>query len=170
MQILLANGLPKETVAAIMMPYKHTKVKVRSQDVDIDYFDIVAGVQQGNTLAPYIFIFRLDYMLRTSIDLMKENSCKLTKERNRRYPAQTITDVDYTDDIALLANTLTETEPLLHSLERTAAGIGLDVNADKTERMCFDQTGDTSTLDGSFLKLVDRFTYPGSNVSSTGHK
>ena len=43
-------------------------------------------------------------MLRTSKDLMKENGFKLVKERNRRYPAQTIKDADYTDDIALLAN------------------------------------------------------------------
>ena len=36
-----------------------------------------------------------------------------------------------------------------------------------TEYMCFNQTGDISTLDGSSLKLVDKFTYLGSSVSST---
>ena len=41
-------------------------------------------------------------MLRMSIDLMKENRFKVAKERSRRYPAQTIMDVDYIDDIALL--------------------------------------------------------------------
>ena len=33
--------------------------------------------------------------------------------------------------------------------------------------MCFNQTGDISTLNGSSLKLVDKFTYQGSSVSST---
>ena len=33
-----------ETIAAIMMLYKNTKVKVRSPDGDTNYFDIVAGV------------------------------------------------------------------------------------------------------------------------------
>ena len=33
--------------------------------------------------------------------------------------------------------------------------------------MCFNQTGDISILDGSSLKLVDKFTYLGSSVSST---
>ena len=79
-QILLAYGLPKETIAAIMMLYKNTKVKIRSLDGDTDYF--VAGVLQEDTLAPYLFI-----MLRTSIDKMKDNGFKLTKERSRRYPA-----------------------------------------------------------------------------------
>ena len=40
---------------------------------------------------------------------------------------------------------------------RAAAGIGLHVNAHKTEYMCYNQTGDISTLDGTSLKL-DKFT------------
>ena len=55
-QILLAYGLPKETVVAIRILYKNTKVKVRSLDGDTEYFDIVPGVLQGDTLAPYLFI------------------------------------------------------------------------------------------------------------------
>ena len=94
-QILLAYGLPKETVTAIMMLYKNMKVKVCSLDGDTDYFDIVAGVLQGDILAPYLYIIYLDYMLRTSIDKMKDHSFKLTKERSRKYPTPTITDVDH---------------------------------------------------------------------------
>ena len=82
------------------------------------------------------------------------------------YPAQTITDADYADDIALLTNVPTETETLLHSLERAATGIHR-VNAHKTEYMCFNQRGDISTRNGSSLKLVDKFTYLGNSVSST---
>ena len=113
-QILLAYSLPKEAVAAIMMLYRNTKVKVRSPDGDTDYFNIVAGVLQGDT---YLFIIYPDYVLRTSIDKMKENGFKLTKERSRRYPTQTIMDADYTDDIVLPANAHAQAETLLHSLE-----------------------------------------------------
>ena len=166
-QNLLTHGLPKETVTAIMMLYRNTKVKVRSPDGDTDYFDIVAGVLQGDTLTPYLFIICLDYLLRTSIDKIKENSIKLTKERSRRYPTQAITDTNYADDIVLLANAPTQAETLLHSLEWAAAGIGLHVNAHNTDYMCFNQVGNISTLYGSSLKLVDKFTYQGSSVSST---
>ena len=93
------------------------KVKVRFLDGDTDYLDIVAGVLQGDTLDPYLFIICLDYGIRTSIDRMKENSFKLTKERSRSYSAQTIMDADYADDIELLANTPAQAENLLHSLE-----------------------------------------------------
>ena len=97
-------------------------------------------------------------MLRISID----------KEKKHKVPRKTNTDADYTDDMALLANTSAQADTLLHSLEQATAGIGLHVNVHKTEYMCFNQTGSISTLNGSSLKLVDKFTYLGSSVSSTG--
>ena len=45
-QILLIYGLRKETVAAIMMQHRNTKVKVCSPNRDTRYFDIVTGVLQ----------------------------------------------------------------------------------------------------------------------------
>ena len=75
---------------------------LRSPDGDTEYFDIVAGVLQGDTLAPYLFIICLDYVLITSIDKIRENGFELTKKRSRRYPAKTITEADYADDIAIV--------------------------------------------------------------------
>ena len=51
-QILLAYGIPRETVTAIMMLYKNTKVKVPWPNGDTNFFNIVAGVLKGDTLAP----------------------------------------------------------------------------------------------------------------------
>ena len=141
-QILLAYGLPKETVAAITILYRNSKVKVRSPAGDTEYFDIVAGVPQGDALAPYLC---LDYVLRTSIDKIRANGFGLTKKRSRK--CATITDADYADDIAILANTPNQAERQLHSLERASVGNGFRANAHKTEYMCYKQTGDISTLD-----------------------
>ena len=112
LQILLTYDLSNENVTATMMLYKNTKVKVRSW-WNTDYFDIVASVLQGDTFAPYLFIIWLDYVLRTSIDLVKENGFKLAKERSRRYPAEAITDAHYADDIALFANSFAQAESVL---------------------------------------------------------
>ena len=166
-QILRAYGIPKETVAAITILCRNTKMKVRSPDGYTEYVNIVAGILQGDMLAPYLFIICIDYVLRTLTDKIQENGFELTKKRSRRYPAKTITDAGYADDIAILANTPTQPETLLHSLERTAVDIGLHVNAYKTEYMCYNQTGDISTQSGNSLKLVDNFTNLGSSVSST---
>ena len=133
---------------------------------DTDFFDIVAGVLQRDTLAPYLSIICLDYVLQTLIDLMKENGFTLEKARNIWYPTQSITDTDNADDIGLLANNPTQAKSLLHSLEQATGGIGLYVNADKMEYMYFNHKGDISTLNGSSLKLVEKFTYLRSSVSS----
>ena len=125
-EMLLVYGFHKETIAAIIMLYK--KVKIRSPDGDTDYFDIVAGVLQRDTLAPV------------------SNGFKLAKERSKLYSVQTITDTNYAFDIALLANAPTQAESLLHSLKRESGGIDLYFNADKTEYKCFNQRGDISTL------------------------
>ena len=76
-QILQAYGLPKETVTAIMMLYRNMKAKVCSPDGLTDFFNIVARVLQGDTLAPYMFIFYWDYIFWTSIDLIKEKGFML---------------------------------------------------------------------------------------------
>ena len=85
---------------------------------------------------------------------MKDNGFMLAKER-RRYPAQTITDVDDVDNISLLANTPNQAESLLDRLKRVAAGICLNVNDDMMQLMCFSQRGDVSTLNSNYLKLVE---------------
>ena len=144
-----------------MMLYKNTKVKVSSPDEDTDFFDIIASMLQGDTLVRYRFINWLDCVLRTSIDLMKENGFTLAKARSRRYTARTIMDADNANDIAFLANTPIQAESLLHSLERVAGGIDLRVNVDKSVYTCFNQWA------VSPLKLVDMFTYLESGVLST---
>ena len=93
-QILQAYELLKETVSAIMMLHKNTKAMVRSsEDGDIN-IGIVAGVLLGDIFASYLLIC-LDYVLRISIDLIKENGFTLEKAKSRRYLAETITNADY---------------------------------------------------------------------------
>ena len=46
-------------------------------------------------------------------------------------------DTDYADDLALLAYTPVQAKYLLHRLEQAARSIGLYMNSDKTEFVCF---------------------------------
>ena len=61
-QILLAFSFPKVTVTTIMILYENMKAMVCSHDGDTD-FDIVTGILRGNSLAPYLLIIYLDYVL-----------------------------------------------------------------------------------------------------------
>ena len=158
---------PKKLLRAITILYRNTNVKVRSPGGVSDFFDIVARVLPGDTLAPYLSIICPDYVLITPIDLKKENDFTLTKAMKRRYTAETITDPDDADDIALLADSPTQAESLLHSLDQIAGGISLCMHTDKMEYMCFNKEGAISTVNGGSLKLVEKFTYLVSSISST---
>ena len=85
-EILIAYGIPKETVDAITMLYQDTRSMVRSRHGDTDLFDITAGVLQGDTRAPYISIICLDYVLRKALDKNNDLGFTLTKQKSRRYP------------------------------------------------------------------------------------
>ena len=101
-EILKAYGVSEETVKAIEVLYFNTTAQVLSPDGDTDFFNNYAGVLQGDTLAPYLFIVALDYAMRIVIQTPTSCGFTLCKPRSRRHPAVVITDTDYAHDIALL--------------------------------------------------------------------
>ena len=166
MKILLAYGVPPEIVDAIQVLYTNTIAQVLSPDGDTDFFEIVAGVLQGDTLAPYLFVIALDYAMRMSVT--PEDGFTLIKARSSRYPAVTICDTDYADDIALLSDTTAQAEKLLHQVQTAAKQIGLHVNNDKTEFILFNQEQQQiKTVDNKNLKRVDDFLYLGAWIYSS---
>ena len=69
LSILRAYGIPEQLLDAIGKMYENTVI---SPDGETDFFELLAGVLQGNTLAPYLFVIVLDYALRTAIDGREE--------------------------------------------------------------------------------------------------
>ena len=61
--VIIKYGIPKEITNAIMMQYKITQSMVRSPYGDTSLFKITTGVLQYDTLAPFLFIICLDYVL-----------------------------------------------------------------------------------------------------------
>ena len=92
----------KEIVTAITVLCKDTKAMVRSPDGDTNLFNIVVVVLQGDALEPFLCINCLNYFLRTSIDIIKENRDTLKKGKSKRCLAETITCADCVDDLVLL--------------------------------------------------------------------
>ena len=135
-KILKAYGIPPHILGAIKATYNTLRAKVVSPDGDTEYFNILAGVMQGDTLAPFLFVIVLDYALRMAID-GKEDELGLTlhKRRSSRIPAVSICDLDFADDIALLSNEIEQARELLHQVEIECAKVGLGLNAKKTKSM-----------------------------------
>ena len=169
-KILRAYGIPEELVVAIDDMYKGTKAKVLSPDGETEPFEISSGVLQGDTLAPYLFIIVLDYALRKAINGREEElGFCLKKRRSRRIGPETITDLDFADDIALLSEQIVQAQNLLTGVEVQCGKIGLKINAKKTKTMVFNITDPVTiyTQDGSELEIVTDFKYLGSLTEST---
>ena len=122
---------------------------------------ILAGVLQGDTLVPLLFIVALDYALRCAIDGREEElGFTLVKRASRRIPAKMVTDLDFADDISLISDTVEQACILLTEVERHCKRIGLGLNAKKTKVM--PQNVDdpsVTTLDGTLLEVVQDFKY-----------
>ena len=92
--ILKAYVIPEVTVNAIMIANSNTRAKVRSPDGDTEFFEITTGVLQVDTIAPFLFIIYLDYILRKALDQTYDLGFTLIKKKIKRYNAIKITDVD----------------------------------------------------------------------------
>ena len=112
LKILRAYGVPDQLVSAIGLLYTGAKAKVLSPDGETEFFEILAGVLQGDTLAPYIFTIMIDYAMSQAIgnDAL-ELGFKLNRKRSRRHNPNVITDLYFADDIALV------TQDFLHRVQ-----------------------------------------------------
>ena len=170
MKILKAYGIPPNLLSAIDNMYTNTRAKVVTPDGETQEFDILAGVLQGDTLAPFLFIIVLDYALRQATSGMEtELGFTITPRKSRRFPAVTITDLDFADDISLLCNQIQHAQQLLLRVESECIKVGLGLNAKKTEVMTYNipEHAPLRTVSGDVLKEVVDFKYLGSWVEST---
>ena len=169
LEILRAYGIPHTIVTTVGVMYKDTTAQVRSPDGETDSFTILAGVLQGDTLAPYLFIIALDYALRMATEGFEDLSFTLQERKGSRYPAVMITDTDFADDIALISDNMEKAQELLEQVESAANQVGLQVNSTKTEFMLYNfREGEICTAEGrTKLKQVQNFQYLGSWVDQS---
>ena len=153
-KILKAYGVPPNILGAIKSTYNTLRAKVVSPDGDTDYFKILAGVMQGDTLAPFLFVIVLDYALRKAIN-GKESDLGFTlhERRGRRHPEICICDLDFADDIVLISNEIHQAQLLLCQVELECKKVGLGLNVKKTKSMFFNvDVSLLSTVAGEIVK------------------
>ena len=170
-QILALYGIPKPIIDAIRVLYTNTSSTVLTPDGETNPIDILAGILQGDTLAPFLFILVLDYVLRQSLDLNNTSGFQIHPRKSSRHPAIHLTDADFADDIALISNTISDAQTLLNSLESAANCVGLYLNDSKTEYMSYEKSNSSidnltvKTISGYILKRTNDYKYLGSFVS-----
>ena len=150
---------------SIETTYKNTKANVITPDGDTSHFDIKAGILQGDTLAPYLFVIILDYIMsQTYKDREEELGFPLQKRKSRRVLSVLVHDLDFADNLALITENVNQSQILLSKLEDEAGKIGITCKAKKTEFQAFNFTEteiEISSRDDSYLNKVQNFKYKG---------
>ena len=153
--------IPEETDKAIAIMHNNPSTFVDSPDGSTKQFVTTAGIQQGDTLAPFLFVIVVDYILRQSIDCLGSKGLGIKPTQSRRLKSKQLTDLDYADDIAFTADHLQDAQDLLTCLENAAAKVR---KAKKTEYMTINEDKvhhDIKSNNGTVLKEVDDYIYLG---------
>ena len=147
-----------------------TKDKILSSDGETEFFEILAGFVQGDTLVPYIFTTMLDYAMRQAIkNDVREIAFKLDQKRSRRHNPYVITNLDYADDLALVTEQMKQAQDFLNHVQHNAAKIVLHLNAVKREFRSFNKEQKTvlKSANKENIKKVDNCKYLGAWIDNT---
>ena len=172
-EILNLYGIPDKIISAIKVLYTDTSSTILTTDGETPAFSINDGILQGDTLAPFLFIIVVDYVLRMSVDTISNKGLEIKPRQSSRHPAEYHTDTDFADDIALISHSLANAQSLLQSLEQASNCVGLYLNESKTEyvnKCISDSDFVIQTLNNTLLKMVSDYVYLGSYISSSEKK
>ena len=133
--MLRAYHVPEQLISAIMALYCAMRAAVMTPDGLSDPFETSSGVLQGDTLAPFLFVLVLDWVLRTALPT-DEDGFLLRRRVGRRQPEKRLSVLGYADDLALLSSTVEGAQRQLDKLVSAAASVGLVVNTKKTVVLC----------------------------------
>ena len=132
-KMLQTYGIPDILVTAIRNMYRDTQAKVLSPDSKTRNFGIQASVLRGDTLAPYLFVIVLYYVLKRAITNNEEKFGFTCERQSRRIKPSFVTDCDFADDIFLMSNEINQAQKFFNELEKIAKEVGLHINREKTK-------------------------------------
>ena len=121
-------------LSRVCMIRRQTTARVISPDGITELFRVLAGILQGDTLAPYLFIIIVDYILRKAFKDNDELGFTVTPGKGGRrscHKALKVKDLDYADDLAAPADNIQGAQEMFRLIEDTSAEVNLYVNARK---------------------------------------
>ena len=122
-KISRSYGIPDKYINLFKLIYENSSCNIRTQTGVTDSFNIVTGVRQGCILSPFLFLLVIDFVMRKTFE---------DKEWGINMSHGNLSDLDFADDIALLANKLQQLQEMTSSLEENAAKVGLQISSEKT--------------------------------------
>ena len=153
-------GIPREIIQIIKILYDGFKCKISHEGKLSDFMKVRNGVRQGCILSPTLFLLILDRVMKRVKGLRRGIQWSM-KER--------LEDLDYVDDICLLAPRFCDMEEKLKRLKEEAELVGLCININEMKGMRVNRaTMQKFRLEEMEIEEVGSFVYLGSVVSESG--
>jgi len=124
-KILTYYGIPDRFINIFKALYDNSSCCVNTASSYTEFFEIVSGVRQGCILSPFLFIIVIDFVMRKTMD--KSEYDIVWQKRNR------LTDLDFADDIAIVAEEENVCQEMTTKLEEQSAQVGLNIRREKNE-------------------------------------
>ncbi|XP_065565739.1 uncharacterized protein LOC136030599 [Artemia franciscana] len=148
------DGVPKKIVCLIKAYYVGTRAFIRADGEISKEISIDKGVQQGCALN-----FVIDQIMKT---LDKYKGVTIS-------PALSITDLDYANDVDILAESIIESQLMIGDIAARSLATGLKISQSKTKSMRNSGLDETRiTLNGIPIEDVQNFKYLGSLINPKG--
>jgi hypothetical protein len=161
-RILEADGLPPKLLRLVKLFYIQPGNRVLVNGELSNRFETRTGVRQGCPLSPILFNFIVDWILK--ISLQGFSGVEIS-------PRENITDLDYADDIVLLADSYVELQRVIERVNEVSQSIGLRINAEKSKMFsCCVAPSDKFQVQvgGEAIAEVAAFKYLGSYILPNG--
>lgn len=153
------KGVPSKIIKLIQNLYSDANISVLHEDMLSEPFQLTTGVKQGCPLSPMLFNIVLDEIMRHVTRV----------PRGITWGFKRLEDLDYADDIALLAHSQSDLQSKIDALHGEAQDVGLLINTQKTKIMRINPSNNTPlTINGAQLEEVTIFNYLGSVVATKG--
>ena len=171
--------LPAKLVSIVRTFHEGSVAAIRAYGKTSGEFDVTSGVRQGCVLAPTLFNLYFDIIIRRAlgehsdagrgVEMMYLRDGKLVGNRRKLSRRVLVTDLEYADDVVLVANSWEDLQALLTSLDQHCQSMGVTISARKTKSMAVLPDGQWQLpvpiqLRGSSdpVKVASSFTYLGS--------
>jgi len=154
-KLLCSLGLHRKVVDLMEGLYTDTCSCVNVDGVMSDWFAVGSGVRQSCRIAPDLFLGPMDHMMESTIHQVTTGVITLGKE--------VFTDLDFADDVSLLAEMLEVLVLALTVMQEEASTFSLQINWSKTKILQVPSSTSSSTVqvaDGH-VEVVDAFVYLG---------
>jgi hypothetical protein len=161
-RIMSHYGIPDKIISIIKMLYTDFNARVICGSKLTDTFPIQTGVKQGCLLSPLLFSLCIDWLMR--------ETTRNTKRGITWTFGQTLEDLDFADDIVLLAHRYQDIQNKTIDMATTGKKIGLSINTDKTKVMKINEKSkEQITINNNTVEEVQDFNYLGSKISLDGN-